>query len=86
MIDEPIGKALNWDLVAEIEQVEGQLDDLIARRDKQRRREEGDRAEEAAFREAELREAARRAEVEAWIKRQMANDGDVGRTAEGDED
>jgi hypothetical protein len=81
----PIGAALNRDL-APGEDVEWQLDALLSQRDKQRREEEGDRAEEAAFREAERREAARRAEVEAWIKRQMANDGDVGRTAEGDEE
>jgi regulator of replication initiation timing len=62
MDDRPIGAALNRDLWAQGEQVEGELDRLIARRDLKRRQTEGERAEEAVWKEVERREAAKRTE------------------------
>jgi hypothetical protein len=48
--------------VTKIEQIEGELDHLISVRDKQRRKTEGDRAEEAIWKESERRAQARRRE------------------------
>ncbi len=62
MIEQPVGAALNRDLWTQGEQVEGELDRLISQRDRRRREEEGDRAEEAVWKEAERPEAAKRAE------------------------
>jgi hypothetical protein len=56
VIEQPIGAPLSRDFVRG-EQVEGELDRLIAQRDRRRRETEGDRAEEAAFREGERRAA-----------------------------
>jgi hypothetical protein len=47
-VEQPIGKALSRD-IRRSEIVEADLDNLIDRRDKMRRLEEGERAEEAAW-------------------------------------
>jgi hypothetical protein len=50
-VEQPVGKALNRD-ISRSEQVETDLDNLIDRRDRMRRLEEGERAEELAWRES----------------------------------
>jgi hypothetical protein len=62
VIEQPVGRALNRDFFARGEQVEGELDHLISLRDKQRRKTEGDRLEEALWKEGEQRAAAKRRE------------------------
>ena len=60
-IERPVGADLNRDLVSHGEQVEKELNGVIERMHDKRVREEGrDRAEEALWREAERREAAKR--------------------------
>jgi hypothetical protein len=58
---QPVGAALSRDLVPG-EDVEAALDHLISQRDKRRRREEGDRVTEAAWKETERKAQARRAQ------------------------
>jgi hypothetical protein len=65
VIEQPVGRALNRDLVPDvtkIEKIEGELDHLISLRDKKRRQTEGDRAVEELWREGERRAAAKRRE------------------------
>lgn len=65
----PVGAALSRDIdVAQIEQVEGALDAFIEGRHNKRVKEEGDLAEEEAWKETERRHAEqRRADIrEAW--------------------
>jgi hypothetical protein len=59
VIEEPIGAALNRD-ISSVEKIEADLDNLIDRRDRERRRREGERDEEAAWKESERRVAKAR--------------------------
>ncbi len=67
MDTKPIGAALSRD-ISTGEKVEAELDAFISKRDKERRLSEGERAEEAAWRESVRRhDAARDAELrEQW--------------------
>ena len=61
MIEQPVGAALNRDIgFIKGEQVDGELGNLIERRHNQRIRDEGERAVEAVWKEAERREEAQR--------------------------
>jgi hypothetical protein len=66
-VERPVGAALSRD-ISRGEQVDADLDNLIARRDKQRVLEEGERLEEAAWRESTRKaNAAREAQLrEEW--------------------
>jgi len=69
LIDKTVGRALSRDLdVAPGEAVEDGLDAFIRGRDRQRRREEGDKRQAEAWKESTRRyNAARAAEIrEAW--------------------
>jgi regulator of protease activity HflC (stomatin/prohibitin superfamily) len=61
LAEQPVGAPLSRDFIVG-EQVDGELDNLILRRDKQRRQAEGDRQVEELWREGERRAAARRRE------------------------
>jgi len=56
---EPVGGALSRDLVAHIEQVEGGLDAFIEGRHNKRIKEEGERAQEEAWKESTRKHAVK---------------------------
>ena len=52
--------------VAKVNAIEGELDSFVARRDKERRRDEGERAPEEIWQESVRRHHAQRQEALAW--------------------